>query len=113
MQENKAKLLQEQVRIREILGRQGTADGNGEFPGEFKPNYEELGSEQGENAQEVEQFQNNLSVTQDLESKLTKIESALQRIESGTYGKCLQGDDIEEERLRVLPEADLCMKHAS
>lgn len=113
IQENKTKLESERQKLKAILGREATEEGSGEFPGQYKPNFDERGREDGENASEVEQYANNLGETQALEQRLTKIESALQRIADGTYGKCAQGDDIEEDRLRAVPEADTCMKHAA
>ena len=112
IQENKAKLESELKRIRGVLGHMDTADGAGEFPGDFKPKFPEVGREDGENASEVEQYANDLGETAVLEEKLKKIESALQRIADGTYGKCTQGDEIEEDRLRAVPEAETCMKHS-
>lgn len=42
-------------------------------------------------------------------ASLGKIISALRRLESGTYGTCLEcGIAIQPARLRVLPEADDC-----
>jgi len=111
-EENKKKLLEEQKRIKQVLGHEDTKDGKGEFPGEYKPKYDELGNEEGENASEVENFGNQLGVTESLEAQLTKVEQALVRIENGTYGQCAMGDEIEEERLRAFPAADTCMKHA-
>jgi RNA polymerase-binding transcription factor DksA len=112
LEENKQKLLAEKEKIRGILLKQGKLDGPGEFPGEYKPSFPEVGSDEGDNAFEVEQYATSLAVTQDLEVKLNKIEAALNKIEEGTYGKCKMGDDIEEERLKVVPEADTCMKHS-
>jgi RNA polymerase-binding transcription factor DksA len=112
IEECKGKLLAEQKRIRAILGREDKFDGKGEFPGEYQPKFTEVGSEDGENASEVEQFANDLSVTADLEEKLTKIEAALKRITDGTYGQCAMGDEIEEARLRAVPEAETCINHA-
>jgi RNA polymerase-binding transcription factor DksA len=37
---------------------------------------------------------------------LEKIENALKKIETGTYGTDSEGKQISEERLRVLPWAD-------
>lgn len=112
IEENKEKLLAEQKRIRAILGFQATVDGSGEFPGEYKPKFPEFGDGEDENANEVTAYETNLAVTQDLEKKLSKIESALKRIEQGTYGRCVYGDEIEEDRMRVVPEADTCVKHS-
>lgn len=42
---------------------------------------------------------------------LQKIRKAIQKMEDGTYGTCEEcGDEISEERLRVRPEATLCIK---
>jgi RNA polymerase-binding protein DksA len=44
------------------------------------------------------------------ENVLAAIDSALQRIEDGTYGKCVNcGKEIGEERLAALPWATLCI----
>jgi RNA polymerase-binding transcription factor DksA len=112
LQENKLKLETELKRLRTILGHEGQADGDGEFPGDYKPKFTEVGREEGENASEVEQYANDLGEINVLEERLTKVQAALEKIANGTYGKCVQGDDIEEERLRVIPEADTCMKHS-
>jgi RNA polymerase-binding transcription factor DksA len=111
-EENKARLLEEQGRLKTILGHEAKFDGKGEFPGDYKPEFPEVGNEEGENASEVEQFTNDLGVTENLEEKLARVEAALKKIEEGTYGKCKMGDEIEEERLRAEPSADTCMKHA-
>ena len=44
------------------------------------------------------------------EHLLVKIEAALQRLDEGTYGKCVAcGRPIDEERLRAVPYAKLCI----
>ena len=44
---------------------------------------------------------------------LVYVENALSRIENGTYGECeVCGEKIEEQRLKALPYATLCMEHA-
>jgi RNA polymerase-binding transcription factor len=43
---------------------------------------------------------------------LTQVRAALQRIEDGTYGKCLvDGGPIELQRLESVPWAPYCLKH--
>jgi RNA polymerase-binding transcription factor DksA len=110
--ECKQKLLMEQKRLKNLLGHEGHKDKQQEFPGGYKPDYPEVGHEEGENASEVEQFEENLAVSHDLETNLKKVEAALKRIQEGTFGKCVEGDDIEEERLSVIPEAETCIKHS-
>lgn len=110
--ENKKKLLAEQKRLRAILEKHGRFEGKGEFPGDYKPAYPEIGQTDDENASESTQFGTNLAVARDLEARLTKIEAALARIADGTYGRCKAGDEIEEKRLRAVPETETCTKHA-
>lgn len=41
--------------------------------------------------------------------EITKIRMAIARVDNGSYGVCLScGDEIEEARLAVMPEATLC-----
>ena len=43
-------------------------------------------------------------------TELTEIDSALRRIEQGTYGRCCAcGGPIGRQRLRALPQASLCI----
>lgn len=110
--ENKAKLLAEQARLKKILGMEGKLEGSGEFPGAYQPQFPEMGDDEGENALEVQAYESSLGVIEDLELKLAKVEAALKRMEEGEYTQCAFGDEIEEDRLVALPEADTCMKHA-
>lgn len=110
-EENKEKLLGEKSRLLKMLKRDSVTDS--EIPGGHKPKFNEVGSEQGENAFEVEQFGNELSVVEDLEERLKQVETALQKITDGTYGTCEQGDEIDEARLRAEPAATTCLKHAA
>jgi DnaK suppressor protein len=44
------------------------------------------------------------------QEKLDLIERALQRLDNGTYGKCVKcGKDIHPERLKALPYAEKCV----
>lgn len=111
-EQNKAKLLAQKDHLRKLLLKEGPEEGKGEFPGDFKPNWPLMGDKEDENASEVSQYETSLSLTRDLEVKLSKTEAALERIKDGTYGKCKMGDEIEQERLSVIPEADTCIKHS-
>lgn len=63
-----------------------------------------------EEADEVQEYDNLVSLEQNLEVRLKDINTALEKIREGTYGTCENcKKDIEEERLRALPEARLCI----
>lgn len=64
-----------------------------------------------EEADEAQEYDNLLSLEYSLESKLKDVNSALEKIEEGKYGKCDKcGKEIEKRRLQVCPEARLCLK---
>jgi DnaK suppressor protein len=54
-----------------------------------------------------------LSLMQSEEDTLAAIEEALQRIEDGTYGACVEcGEQIKKMRLNALPFTPLCIRCA-
>jgi RNA polymerase-binding transcription factor DksA len=92
IEEMKAKLLAEKDRL--------TADMAG------MAEHTEIGRDYDENAQEVELDDVNSDMRGRMESDLAKIEKALAKIEAGTFGTADDGQEISEERLRVIPWAD-------
>jgi len=64
-----------------------------------------------EEADEVQEYDNALSLEYSLELKLKNVDSALEKIKNDKYGVCEKcGKEIEEKRLKAVPEAKLCMK---
>lgn len=62
-------------------------------------------------ADEVEEYSNKLPVEFRLELKLKDINSALDKIKKGEYGKCEKcKKPISLERLKICPEARFCLK---
>jgi RNA polymerase-binding transcription factor DksA len=58
---------------------------------------------------EVEEYDNLLGVEYTLEEDLKAINAALEKIETGEYGKCEHcKQEIDEARLIALPEARTC-----
>lgn len=44
-------------------------------------------------------------------AELEQMDAALRKIDDGTYGTCEEcGEDIEEERLKLIPYAEYCVK---
>lgn len=51
-----------------------------------------------------------LGLVESLKSQLDEVDRALQRIEDGTYGTCVQcGNEIPPARLEARPESVLCV----
>lgn len=62
-------------------------------------------------ADEVEEYSTRLPIEFSLELKLSNINSALEKIKKGKYGKCEKCKQaIAEERLMICPEAKTCNK---
>ena len=62
-----------------------------------------------EETDEAEAFNNQLALVQDLKKRLVDIESALNKIASGTYGICEKcGKEIESSILDIDPESRFC-----
>jgi DnaK suppressor protein len=60
--------------------------------------------------QDVEGLDVQIAVAQNEESLLEQVESALARIEAGTFGDCQQcGRAIDAQRLRAIPYASRCI----
>ncbi len=54
-----------------------------------------------------------LSIENNVRDLLQKIDRALKRIETGSYGLCDRcGNPIEKARIKALPYVDLCIKDA-
>ena len=64
-----------------------------------------------EEADEVQEYGNTLPVEYSLELKLKDVNSALEKIKNGAYGICEKcGKEIEEKRLKAVPEAKMHLK---
>ncbi|KKS26110.1 MAG: Transcriptional regulator, TraR/DksA family [Parcubacteria group bacterium GW2011_GWC2_42_6] len=104
------KLEEKKEKIEKELASFAKKDGNltGDYDAKF-PNLDAQSSD--ENAQEVANYERNLSVEHALEIDLASINKALARIKKGTYGVCANcGQPIDIKRLEIMPEAELCIK---
>jgi DnaK suppressor protein len=109
LNELKEKLLSEKKQLEESLGKIARPVNVAE--GDYETKFDELGSDRDDNATEVEQYADNLSVEVSLEKRLQEIIEALERIEKGTYGFCDNcQQEIDIERLRANPAASTCIK---
>lgn len=72
--------------------------------------YPKYGDDEEDNLQEMADYESNLSLDDQLEYLLGKINKALKAIGDGTYGQCsLCKKNIENGRLEIMPYADVCV----
>ena len=100
IEEMKGVLSREKEKLERSLGRIAPKDSHGERGADF-PNY---GDGQDENANEIADYESNLSLEHELEKALRDVDNALRLMEEGTYGICkYTGELIGEDRLRARP----------
>lgn len=66
----------------------------------------EVGTEMDENATEIQIDEVSQNLRERMQADLIKVEAALQKIETGSYGTTADGQEIPEDRLRAIPWAD-------
>ncbi len=100
--QQKEKLAAERQRL---VSQRGSLNGEG-GPVAQRATFPDYGDKEEDNAAEVAQFQDNLSLTTNLDEQIAGIDRALEQIVSGTYGVCTRcGKPIDEKRLVAVPEA--------
>ena len=78
---------------------------------DFVADFPDIGDRDDENASEVAQFSDNLSLEDELEKALRDVESTLELIEKGMYGICKYcGQHIDERRLIARPTSSSCIQ---
>mgnify|MGYP003419556910 FL=1 len=108
--EVKGKLVEEKERLSQELLRFTKAN---ETEGSYTTQFQDMGSDEDEQASEVEQYVDDIALESNLESQLKDVLDALEKLEAGTYGVCEEtGEMISEERLRVYPQARTVVKVA-
>jgi DnaK suppressor protein len=106
--ELKEALLKQKTELEENLSRIAKPVDD---KGDYKTSFEDIGTDQEDNATEVEQYADNLPVEITLEKKLQSVIEALEKMEKGTYGICAEcSEAIEIDRLRANPSARRCIK---
>ena len=107
--EMKQKLEEERARLDRELSDFGHKDPN--KPGHFEATYPESGSNsEDDNAMEVAEYSDDLSLEAKLEAELRDTVKALESIEKGKYGICKYcGKEIDEKRLSARPTSSSCI----
>lgn len=74
--------------------------------GDYTAQIENIGTDEDDNATEVEDYVDDLGLERTLETKWSEVHDALEKIDKGTYGICEKtGKEITPERLRAYPAA--------
>jgi len=109
----KAKLLEEKARLENELS--GVGHKNSDIAGDWEPSAPNLNNptaDANDVADSIEAFEEGAAIEVELEARLLEVDSALARIEAGTYGICrICGAEIESARLEANPAAPTCIAH--
>ena len=77
----------------------------------FRSKFPDMGDKEDENANEIADYTDKLSVEYSLEKTLRDINNALDKIKKNKYGKCKYcGKDIPEKRLLARPASSACIE---
>lgn len=106
----KEKLEEQKNSIQKELESFATEDPNLKHNWEARrPKREDV--DKDEAADDVQEYDNAVSLEHSLELKLKDVNLALEKIKNGEYGICENcGKKISEERLLACPEAKTCLK---
>jgi DnaK suppressor protein len=106
----KERMDEEKIRLEDELSKfahRNTKAVDSDFEADF-PN---IGDKEDENASEVAQFSDNLSLEDELEKALRDVEAALDLYEAGSYGVCKYcKQEINEKRLEARPTSSSCIQ---
>lgn len=104
----KARLEEEKQRLEQELADFGKKDSR---TGTYEATYPESGgSSDDDNALEIAEFADDVSIEARIESELRDVESALKSIEKGNYGVCKYcSQPIDEKRLEARPASSSCI----
>jgi len=101
-------LQQEEERLVSELSNFARQDSN--IAGNFRSEFPDFGEDEDENAAEVAEYSDRLSIEHTLEKQLADVRKALSSIQKGTYGTCKHcGNPIEEARLLIRPTSTSCV----
>jgi len=105
----KARLEEEKTRLEQELGSMGLQDPT--QPGHYTTNYPESGgNSDDDNAGEVAEYADELSLEARLEKELRDVNKSIASVEKGTYGVCKYcSKDIDLKRLEARPASSSCI----
>lgn len=106
--ELKEKLLSQKQQLESELSR--IAD-PAKAQGDYNTKFNDIGTDEDENASEVEEYADNLALENSLEKQLHDVLAAIEKIEEGNYGVCENCNKaISIDRLEAYPAAKTCIQ---
>ncbi len=106
----KERLLEEKARLEQELSQFSHRNPKAKET-DFNADFPNVGDKEDENAAEVAQFSDNLSLEGELEKALRDVESAMKLMKEGKYGKCKYcGQEIDVKRLEARPTSTSCIQ---
>ncbi len=104
----KKELLAQKQRLEQELHNFATEDA--EIDDNYKSKFPDYGDDEDENAGEVAEYSDRLSIEHALETQLRDVNKAIGHIEEGTYGVCKYcNNEIEPQRLMIRPTSTSCV----
>lgn len=110
--EFKSRLNEEKTKLESELKTVASKDPNN--PTNWDAVLRNGGAEADDNvaADAIEDYDENLAITNSLEARYADVVGALERIEKGNYGVCqVCSKEIESDRLEANPAAKTCKEH--
>jgi len=107
------KLLEEKTKLEGELATIGThEEGSSNWEAVQTLEDESINADVNEVADKIEEYRNNESIVNNLETQLVAVNDALKKLDEGTYGICeISGHPIEQDRLEANPAARTCKEH--
>ncbi len=109
LSEIKNNLEEEKKRLEKELGSFTTKDSV--IKDNYNSDFPEFGNDEDENANEVAEYSDRLSLEHTLEKQLQDVNKALESINKNQYGICKHcGNPIDEQRLKIRPTSTSCVE---
>ncbi|MFH1405295.1 MAG: hypothetical protein ABIH21_04340 [Patescibacteria group bacterium] len=103
-------LLKEKENLEQELSQFAHRNSKATSP-DYDADFPNMGDKEDDNATEVAQFTNNLSLEGELEKALRDVEAALKMIDDGTYGTCKYcKQEIDQRRISARPTSSSCIQ---
>ena len=104
----------ERTRLTGLIRERETETGIGsESETESISELSSLDQHQGDIGTETFEREKDFSILEQLEAEISDLDTALRKIDEGTYGRCeVCSKEIDQERLEAMPGTRTCREHA-